>query len=83
MTSQDNARDIRELKRQVQALSSRNAKLAELLQTSRDKLSSLYAEIDMLAEPASTYGIYLAGSNRGREAEVFTSGRQMRLSTLR
>ncbi|WIM68841.1 proteasome ATPase [Corynebacterium breve] len=79
MTSVDTAAENRELKRKVQALSSRNAKLAELLKFSRDNLSSLHAEIDQLGEPASTYGIFMGSVKEGKEAEVFTSGRQMRL----
>ncbi|MHA2788974.1 proteasome ATPase [Corynebacterium sp. S7] len=79
MSSEEALNENRDLQRQVQSLSSRNAKLAQLLKQSRDQLKDLHAQVDALGEPASTYGIYLSGSNRGREAEVFTSGRQMRL----
>lgn len=71
--------ELRDLKRKNQELGSRNAKLAELLKSSRDNLNDLYAKVEELGEPASTYGIYLCGSPRDGEAEVFTSGRQMRL----
>ena len=79
MTHPASDADIRELKQQNQALSARNKQLAELLKTSRDKLQDLSAQIEALAEPASTYGIYLGPARRGQEAEVFTSGRRMRL----
>ena len=71
--------ELRQLKRDNQELGARNKKLAELLKSSRDKLNSLYAQVEALAEPASTYGIYLAPAPRGMEAEIYTSGRQMRV----
>ncbi|HKM24935.1 MAG TPA: proteasome ATPase, partial [Corynebacterium sp.] len=70
--------DENALRREIQTLSSRNAKLAQLLKSSRDKLKDLSAQIDALGEPASTYGIHLGGGV-GRDAEVFTAGRRMRL----
>ena len=73
------AAELRELARQNRELTSRNQKLAELLKTSRDKLNDLYAKVEELNEPASTYGIYLAPAPRDGEAEVHTSGRRMRL----
>ena len=73
------AAELRELARQNRELTSRNRKLAELLKTSRDKLNDLYAKVEELNEPASTYGIYLAPAPRDGEAEVHTSGRRMRL----
>ncbi|WP_257158228.1 proteasome ATPase [Corynebacterium cystitidis] len=79
MSTEEVFNENKELKRTNQSLSSRNAKLAQLLRQSRDQLQDLHAQIDALGEPASTYGIFLAGSHRGKEAEVFTSGRQMRL----
>lgn len=75
--------DTRELRRQISQLADRNAKLAELLKDSRDKLGQLAADVNALAEPASTYGTFLGYSQTpsgGREeAEVFTNGRPMRL----
>ncbi|MCP1387052.1 proteasome ATPase [Corynebacterium sp. TA-R-1] len=71
--------ELRELKRENQAMSARNKKLAELLKSSRDKLNSLYAQVEALGEPASTYGIYLGPASNPMEAEVHTSGRQMRV----
>ena len=75
--------DTRELRRQISQLADRNAKLAELLKDSRDKLGQLAADVNALAEPASTYGTFLGYSptpSGGREeAEVFTNGRPMRL----
>ncbi len=83
MDSTDHAIDTlaenRDLNRKIQALNSRNAKLAQLLKGSREKLRDLSAQIDALAEPASTYGVFLDHRGAGRDAEVFTGGRRMRL----
>ena len=67
------------LRREIQTLSSRNAKLSQLLKASRDKLKDLSAQVDLLAEPASTYGVFLEHGEKGADAEVFTAGRHMRL----
>ena len=71
--------ELRDLQRKNRELSSRNEKLAELLKTSRDKLNDLYAKVEELGKPASTYGIFLGPAARSGEAEVHTSGRRMRL----
>lgn len=71
--------DPARLQREIRTLGSRNAKLAQLLKASRDRLKDLSAQVDALAEPASTYGVYLGGSDSGPDAEVYTSGRRMRL----
>ena len=68
-----------DLQRRIQQLGARNAKLAELLKASRDKLAVLREELQQLADPPSTYGIYLEPSQGGRTAEVFTLNRRMRL----
>lgn len=71
--------ELRELKRENQAMGARNKQLAELLKASRDKLDDLYAQLDALGEPANPYGVYIAGSRKAAEAEIFTSGRRMRV----
>ncbi|QPK80191.1 proteasome ATPase [Corynebacterium lizhenjunii] len=71
-----------ELKRQIEQLSTRNTRLAELLQESRTTLSRLTADLNALAEPASTYAVFLgyAQPAGGRvDAEVYTNGRNMRV----
>lgn len=68
-----------DLHRRIEQLSARNAKLAELLQISRDKLAILREELEQLSDPPSTYGTYLEPSEGGRTAEVFTLNRRMRL----
>ena len=72
-----------QLRRQMDQLSERNTKLAALLKDARVKLQQLLAEVDALAEPASTYGVFLGYSGRAhdsrRDAEVYTNGRVMRV----
>ncbi|AWB84010.1 proteasome ATPase [Corynebacterium liangguodongii] len=71
--------EMRELQREIQAMGARNKRLAELLKASRDKLADLHAQLESLEEPANPYGIYLSGSRTKLEADVFTSGRRMRV----
>lgn len=66
-----------DLKREVRALGARNAKLAQLLKSSRDKLKDLNSQLEVIAEPASTYGVFLNYS--GKDAEIVTAGRRMRV----
>lgn len=71
--------DVRTLKRELQTLGVRNAKLAQLLKAARERLDELNAQVAELAEPASTFGVFLTLDARGRDAEVFTAGRRMRV----
>lgn len=71
---------IRELELANQTLGARNAKLAELLQSSRDKLQQMHARLEDLAAPPSTYGTLLEVNHNGETAEVFTGGRRMRVA---
>ncbi|WP_448854578.1 proteasome ATPase [Corynebacterium frankenforstense] len=68
-----------ELNRTNRYLGARNAKLAEMLKSSRDKLANLYQQIEAMAEPPSTYGIFLERSDDGQSAEIVTSGRRLRV----
>lgn len=72
-----------ELRRQLDRLAARNAQLITALSESRDRLAQLSADIAALAEPASSYGIFLGYSSPGhdkqREAEIFANGRLMRV----
>src|SRR5699024_11129382 len=77
------AQNESELRVQVRKLSERNSSLASLLQDSRNKHQQMAADVNELAEPASTYGIFLGYSDRPhdsrRDAEVYTNNRPMRL----
>lgn len=85
VTVSDDRQTMTELKRANMALGSRNAKLAELLKASRDKLQRLTAQLEEMAVPPSTYGTFLelapaTPSGVLAYAEVFTAGRRMRLA---
>ncbi|MDU0477694.1 proteasome ATPase [Staphylococcus chromogenes] len=71
--------EIHALQAKNHELGTRNAKLAEMLKASRDKLQVLYEELEGLNTPPSTYGTYLGTEDGGRSAEVFTGNRHMRL----
>ncbi len=71
--------DYARLVRQNRDLGARNQKLVELLKASRDKLQTLYGELEELSTPPSTYGTYLGTNEPGYSAEIFTGNRQMRV----
>lgn len=75
----DQREQLRALQSRTHELAIRNAKLAELLHNSREKLRILYDELEGLKTPPSTYGVYLGTNDGGRSAEVFTGNRHMRL----
>lgn len=79
MLTSDPSESTAHLQRTISDLSARNAKLAELLKASRDKLSILQDQLEALAAPPSTYGTFLEFSGGRETAEVFTAGRHMRL----
>ncbi|CAB0556255.1 ATPase AAA [Corynebacterium diphtheriae] len=79
MLTSDPSESTAHLQRTISNLSARNAKLAELLKASRDKLSILQDQLEDLAAPPSTYGTFLEFSGGRETAEVFTAGRHMRL----
>lgn len=70
---------LRRQQKTADDLSARNAKLAELLKASRNKLMVLNEQIEDLATPPSTYGTFLEFSSDKKTAEVFTASRKMRL----
>ncbi len=74
------ADSVRQLKRTNQDLSSRNSKLADMLKSSRDKLSMMYEQLEDMSQPPSLYGTYLEASRDGTSAEIFAGGRRMRVA---
>lgn len=82
MQSADSSHTLQQQQRTIEQLRTRNEKLAELLHASRDKLTTLYAQLEEIAAPPSTYGTFLELSSNGKTAEVFTAGRHMRLNIL-
>jgi proteasome-associated ATPase len=60
-------------------LNSQNERLTATLREARDQIVALKEEVDRLAQPPSGFGVFLK-SNPDGTADVFTSGRKMRVS---
>ena len=58
---------------------SQNEKLVEVLRAEREKISALKEEVEKLARPPATFGVYLTENEDG-SVDVFTSGRKMRVN---
>jgi proteasome-associated ATPase len=58
---------------------SQNEKLVGALQGERDRLAALKEEVEKLAQPPATFGVYLRHNEDG-SVDVHTSGRKMRVN---
>ncbi len=56
-----------------------NERLAATLREARDQIVALKSEVDRLAQPPASFGVYLAGHEE-HTADIYTSGRKMRVS---
>jgi proteasome-associated ATPase len=56
-----------------------NEKLVGVLRVERDKLTALKEEVERLAQPPATFGVYLRQNDDG-SVDVFTGGRKMRVN---
>jgi proteasome-associated ATPase len=56
-----------------------NERLAATLREARDQIVSLKSEVDRLAQPPASFGVFLAAAEE-HTADIFTSGRKMRVS---
>lgn len=63
---------------EVHALRARNAKLADMLKASSQKLRELNSQVEALGEPANTYGTFLQWSGQSA-AEIISGGRRLRV----
>jgi proteasome-associated ATPase len=73
------ADEIARLRTQVAQLTTQNERLAGTLREARDQIVALKAEVDRLAQPPNTFGLFLATAEEGT-VEVTSSGRKMRVS---
>ncbi|MFI7589121.1 proteasome ATPase [Spongisporangium articulatum] len=71
--------EIERLRAQVSQLSTQNERLAGTLRDAREQIIQLKAEVDRLAQPPNTFGVFLGGAEEGT-VEVISSGRKMRVS---
>jgi proteasome-associated ATPase len=58
---------------------SQNEKLVEVLRAEREKIAALKEEVEKLARPPATFGVYLTENEDG-SIDVFTGGRKMRVN---
>jgi proteasome-associated ATPase len=71
--------EIDRLRAQVAQLGSQNERLAGTLRDAREQIIQLKAEVDRLAQPPNTFGVYVGPAEDGT-VEVISSGRKMRVS---
>ncbi|UNX56140.1 proteasome ATPase [Georgenia sp. TF02-10] len=70
----------RELEQQAISLASKNERLAQALDTARQRLVQLQDQLDSVAKPPGSYGTFFAADLEEREADVFVGGRKMRVA---
>jgi proteasome-associated ATPase len=72
------AEQLSQLRSQVNQLSTHNERLSSTLRDAREQIITLKAEVDRLAEPPNTFGIFLSRAGDGL-ADISTGGRKMRV----
>jgi len=70
---------VARLRAQVSQLATQNDRLAATLRDARDQIVTLKAEVDRLAQPPNTFGIFVGTAEDGT-VEVISAGRKMRVS---
>ncbi len=71
--------EIERLRAQVAQLGSQNERLAGTLRDAREQIIQLKAEVDRLAQPPNTFGVFVGAAEEGT-VEVISSGRKMRVA---
>jgi proteasome-associated ATPase len=69
---------LRVIEAELAAAQAHNGRLVATLRDAREQIVTLKAEVDRLAEPPGTYGVFLAQAEDGA-IDVAVSGRKMRL----
>ncbi|HUG89014.1 MAG TPA: proteasome ATPase, partial [Actinomycetota bacterium] len=68
-----------ESKSQVAKALAQNEKLVSALKTERERIEALKEEVDKLTRPPASFGVFVQENEDG-SADVFTSGRKMRVN---
>src|SRR5512142_433471 len=76
---QGEAEQIARLRAQVSQLATQNERLTSTLRDARDQIVALKAEVDRLAQPPNTFGVFVAPAEEGT-VDVISSGRKMRVA---
>ena len=71
--------DIERLRAHLAQLGSQNERLAGTLRDAREQIIQLKAEVDRLAQPPNTFGVYFGPAEEGT-IEVISGGRKMRVA---
>ena len=72
-------RRLADARSDARATAANNERLAATLREARDQIVSLKSEVDRLAQPPASFGVFLAAAEE-HTADIFTSGRMMRVS---
>ena len=72
-------RRLADARQETRNTAANNERLASTLREARDQIVSLKTEVDRLAQPPASYGVYI-GPGDDRTADIWTSGRKMRVS---
>ncbi len=72
-------RRLAEARAEARTTAANNERLAATLREARDQIVSLKAEVDRLAQPPASFGVFIAAAE-DNTADIFTSGRKMRVS---
>ncbi len=73
------ADQVAHLRAQVSSLAVQNDRLATTLRDARDQIVALKAEVDRLAQPPNTFGLFVQDMGEGT-VEIISSGRRMRVA---
>jgi len=72
-------RRLADARQDARTTSANNERLASTLREARDQIVSLKTEVDRLAQPPASFGVFLADTGEST-ADIYTSGRKMRVS---
>ena len=72
-------RRLADARQDARSTSANNERLASTLREARDQIVSLKTEVDRLAQPPASFGVFLADTG-DHTADIYTSGRKMRVS---
>ncbi len=72
-------RRLTDARAEARASTANNERLASTLREARDQIVTLKGEVDRLAQPPASFGVFIAAAEE-RTADIFTSGRKMRVS---
>ena len=71
---------IARLRAQVHQLTTQNERLVSTLRDAREQIVALKAEVDRLAQPPNTFGLFVAPCEQEGTVEVISAGRKMRVA---